>query len=97
MSYRIEYTPRTGVTSTENNGYASRILMTLTVFALFLFVLHNYFPAYWTGLQGWLWPGDPAVTQSALETMVADLKSGLPFSHAAAAFCTEIFRNAGVR
>lgn len=96
MSYRVEYTPQTGYSSAQKGGSALGILMTLTVFALFLFVLHNYFPAYWTGLQGWLWPGASAVTQDALKTMVAELNDGIPFSQAAAAFCMEIFRNAGI-
>ena len=96
MSYRVEYTPQTCWKSSEKSGVALGILVTLTVFALFMFVLHNYFPAYWTSLWYQILPGDPVVTQSALGTMVTDLKAGLPFSQAAAAFCTEIFHSAGI-
>ena len=97
MSYRVEYTPQTWDVATEESSSAMIILMTLTVFALFLFVLHNYFPAYWTGIQNHIWPGDATVTRGALEKMVGELKDGLPFSRAAATFCTEIFQNAGIR
>ena len=97
MSYRVEYAPQTRGASAEKGVSALGILMTLTVFALFLFVLHNYFPAYWTSLWHHIWPGDPVVTQGAWETMVARLKDGFPVSQAAAAFCTEIFQRAGIR
>ena len=96
MSYRIEYTPQAGHVMTDKRGSALGILMTLTFFALFIFILHNYFPAYWTSFQEQLWPGDPDITQSAMKSMVANLQNGLPFSQAAAAFCIEIFQNAGI-
>lgn len=97
MSYRVEYTPQTRGAPAEKSGSVLVILMTLTVFILFLFAVHNYFPNHRTSLQNMIWPGDPAVTQTALKTMTEEIKNGLPFSQAAAAFCTEIFRNADVR
>ena len=97
MSYRVEYMPLQRYDSSQNKGSAMGILMTLTVFSLYLFVLHNYFPEYKTSIQALIWPGDPAVTQNAIETMIAGLKDGIPFSQAAATFCTEIFQNAGIR
>ena len=96
MSYRIEYTSHNAPYPEEKGGSALRVILTLTVFALFLFVLHNYFPDHYTDFQKMLWPGDPEVTKNALSLMVGHMKDGLPFSQAAAAFCNEIFQNAGV-
>ena len=97
MSYRIDYEGSSETFDSEKNNSLFRIVMTLTVFVLFLFVVQNHFPLYRTSLLELIVPGDAVVTQKALDAMVVNLKNGLPFSEAAATFCVEIFKNAGIR
>ena len=94
MAYRIEYTPDSG---SEKDGSWSLAIMTLLVFVLFAAVVHSFYPGQWSNLQAILLPGDGAVTGAALETLVQDLRSGIPMTDAAAAFCTQILQHAGVR
>ena len=41
----------------------------------------------------WLIPGDDAITTVAAETLIADLRAGVPAGEAVTAFCEEIIAN----
>ena len=71
--------------------------MTLTVFALVLFCVHTFRPDIWTSMQEWIWPGDIAVTKAAVDSLLLDLRDGIPIHEAATAFCTDILHHAGFR
>lgn len=97
MAYRVDYAPGP-VDSQKNSGnYGIRLLMTLTVFALFLFCVRSYRPDAWTSLQEWIWPGDAAVTHSAAKVLWTDLQTGKPVAESVTAFCRDILYHAGVR
>ena len=93
MSYRIDYTEKSDALSRKNVGFSTLLLMTLTVFVLFLSLVHRFRPDEWSYLQTVLLPGDAAVTGKALEVLMDDLRAGVPLSEAALTFCTEIFRH----
>ena len=44
-------------------------------------------------IRSWLLPGNPQVTERALQGFVSNIKSGEALSDAVAAFCNEIIRN----
>lgn len=97
MSYRIEYAPDSGNLQKTNGYFPMRLLMTLTVFVLFLFCIRSERPDAWAGLQEWFWPGEAAVTRNAAKILWMDLRAGQPVSQAAAAFCRDILYHAGIR
>lgn len=97
MSYHIEYTPDSSGVSVETGSSWTLLLMTLTVFALFLTCVRSFQPDYWTSLLEWILPGDAVVTRTAVNNLLMNLRSGQPISEAAAAFCAEIIHHAGIR
>ena len=97
MSYRIDYGPDTAGLREESKSSGTLVLMTLTVFVLFLSVLRSNCPDIWVNLTQWLWPDDAEVTKNAATVLLAALRSGQPVAEAAAAFCREILLHAGFR
>ena len=90
MSYRINYSPEQKIPK-RKDSYSSRIRVITAVFlVLFALGVKNHWPEGHERLVKLLLPGEPGVTQTALEDMVSDLGAGVPVSEAFTAFCRQI-------
>ena len=95
MSYCIDYVVDSSRFSDRKDMWML-LLMSLTVFALFLSAVRSYRPEIWTSLQAWFWPGDFDVTRNAAKVLLMEIQAGQPVADAAVAFCREILHHAGI-
>lgn len=93
MSYRIVYGPDRQKPK-QRIDFRRHIPMFVGIMALCLAVLLHFTGAA-AGFKQFLLPGDAAVTEAALEAMIAEIQSGESFTDAVTAFCVEIVENAG--
>lgn len=95
MGYRIEYGSQGELRKPLKRKYPYAAIATV---ACVLALVAGAITLKHTGLtfvQELLLPGDPAVTASALENMVDNIKDGDSITDAITAFCQEIIDNAG--
>ena len=88
MAYNISYDSITVTKPRKSKkwtSFAALIVVLVLVISAFSF---KSVVAPW--VQRWLIPGDPEVTAGALRNMVDDLRQGVDFADALAAFCNEI-------
>ena len=97
MSYHIDYIPVRADSRKNCGSPMVRLLMILTVFALFLFCVRSYRPDAWKRLQAVIWPGDRIVIRNAVSVLWRDLRAGQSAAESLAVFCREIFYSAGIR
>jgi len=91
MGYDVSYgsipTPKAPKTKKWTSIAALVVVLVLVISAF------SFKGAVLPWVQEWLIPGDPEVTAMALRTMVDDLRQGVDFADALAAFCGEIIAN----
>lgn len=92
MAYKITYGPEdvfSHAGKQRNHGWLPAAALLLALAALALAALHG-------SLTEWLLPGDPVVTEAALQTLARQISAGAPVGDAVRAFCLEILENAGI-
>ena len=87
MGYRIVYGP---MPKAAPSGSGRLRVMTAVFGRLFALCVHFLWPQGSRMLREIFLPGTPGVTEQALESMVADIRSGEDFGDAVTAFCQEI-------
>ena len=90
MSYRIVYGPEQKIPKKKEFPTSRIRVITALFLLLFSISVKKYWPDGHAKLAELLLPGNPGVTQLALEDMVFDLGEGVPLSDAFAAFCRQI-------
>ena len=90
MSYRIVYGPEQKIPTRKDHRSLRIRLFSVLFLLLFMLAVKKYWPEGQSKLAELLLPGNPGVTQLALEDMVSDLGSGVPISDAFTAFCHQI-------
>ena len=93
MAYRVEYgkDPRYPVPCIRRGWYKGLLVFGIVIAG----AVAGFYAVQVVGLENLL-PGDPLVTGSALDTMVENLRSGLPVGQAFTVFCEEIVAHAHV-
>ena len=93
MGYKIEYgqTVKFVQQKTKDSNKNLKIAVLVLVLALAsAFLLRN------DSVRSFILPGDPSVTEEALNTFADQVRAGEPFKDAAVAFCQDIISNADV-
>lgn len=93
MSYRIVYGPEPKMAHNKKHGLFRLQFMTAVCIFLFVLLVRTFWPEGCTELSKFLLPGEPSVTQQALETMVNELGSGTSFEDSFTVFCERIIEN----
>lgn len=96
MGYRIEYGMVKTSIGKDKLSFSRIAVMTAGFLALFVLMTGVFWTSGRQKLQDYLLPGDPAVTGQALETMVSQLKAGVPVADAVEAFCQEVLDGAEI-
>ena len=92
MAYQINYSPESSSRYPQSQKKYHIDWVKCTVLCLLLLT------ALWVRINGipdFLIPGDPQITRSAAETMVADIRAGEKLENAVTVFCKEILNGAG--
>ena len=96
MGYRIEYGQTVKKESintvqiSKNTKAATYTILLITAVIVFLFIVGS------DSVRSFLLPGDPPVTEQALNTFAEQVEAGESFGEAAAAFCREIIAGADI-
>ena len=94
MAYRIDYYPP----ANKHSGSSFRLrmpLMTFVFFLLFLMSINAVWPAGSQMLRRLLLAPDTAAeSETALQTLISELKEGQPFYDSLTAFCQQIIAHA---
>lgn len=87
MGYQIQYVPdkRKAWAVRKNVKRGKKLGIFICIGLILLVVAIGGRP-----LRSWLSPGDPAVTDKAIDEMIASLRAGDGFMEAAAVFCMEV-------
>ena len=93
MAYRVEYGKNPKYSVPYNKRKWARVMLVIGI--IIAGAAAGFYAAQVVGLQHLL-PGDPVVTGTALDTMVENLRSGLPAGEAFSAFCQEIIAHAQI-
>lgn len=93
MSYRIVYGPKPKAARKKQAGSRRVQLLTAVFLIVFVLLVKSYWPAGNRKLQQIFLPGEPEVTQLALEEMIESLHSGADAGDAFTAFCQQIIDN----
>ena len=94
MAYTIQYSPE------NNKKYPTMAIRKRWNWLVATFLLAIAFALGWIGmkertaLKEFLLPGDPEKTESAVTTMVSDIREGTNVGEAITDFCLEILKNA---
>lgn len=94
MGYRIIYNPeqyQKYPMAKKHERSASWILTAAIVIAAAALLIH---PEIRIAIKHWLLPGDPAVTDAALNGLIENVRAGEGVTRSIAAFCQEIFNGA---
>lgn len=91
MGYRIEYEPSYGPRKRRTPKLA---VLTALCMLLFLLLVNTFWIQGKQALRELLLPGDAAVTASALEDLVRDLREGEKLSFALESFCKKVIEEA---
>lgn len=89
MGYRVEYQPMKKIRNAEKKRVRLPALTALFIL-LFLLLVNQMWPQGRALLRKALFPGDTAVTTSALDTFADELKAGNAFSTSFRNFCCTI-------
>lgn len=90
MAYRIVYGPEPKKRTNPPLGQLRIQVLTAVFLLIFVLAVKYGWPEGTAALQRVLLPGEPSVTQQALEGMVSDLQEGEPLGEAFTAFCQQI-------
>ena len=94
MGYRILYGSVKKARDLEKRVCRSAAMMGCLL-VLFLLVISILWPEGSTMLRNLLYPGDPAVTASAIQVLMDDLSAGFGIYDAVSHFCIQILEGAG--
>lgn len=89
MGYRIDYP---GVGKRKKTRRPRRAMLTGVAFFLFLWLVRRFWAEGWQILTNVLWPKNAA---SAVQTLVAQLKTGTSAAEALAVFCQSLVEGSG--
>ena len=94
MAYRVDYgpSPEKGPSLFERNRIR---ILTAVFLLLFILAVKLLWPDGTAVLCNVLLPGEASATQTALSSLVDNLRSGEGVSEALSAFCKEIISDAG--
>ena len=94
MSYRIQYGPPQKGEPADRlfSKGAGRWIAIAMLAAVIVFILAS--PQATAALRGFLFPGDPEVTQAAFSEFIQNIKGGDPVGQAVTTFCREIIESA---
>ena len=93
MSYRIEYGSVIPAQDTNTMQPARLRVMTAVFLLLFAFLVRQFFPSCTESLRQILLPGTPTVTQTALDSLMWQLRDGESLGQALTTFGTYIVNN----
>ena len=96
MGYRIDYSCPTIRQNTTYHAKGAVLPMTAVFLAMFILLVHFFWPQGRQVLRELIIPGDADTTVHAVTTFVAELRYGNSFSGAAEVFCREILNHAGI-
>ncbi len=92
MGYRILYdNERMQINRDNSKHFGSRII---SVMLICLLVLGSLKLIGWDKVKHYMLPGDPAVTETAFNSMIESIRAGESVKDAVTAFCVEIIDNA---
>lgn len=94
MGYRVEYGPKEPKKESKIWKQIRMQLLTAAFLLMFCLGVRETWPAGTAKLKEFLLPGQPAVTETALQNFVANLKEGSDIRDAITVFCEEIIENA---
>lgn len=94
MAYRIVYGPEIPPQYRKKHTNCRLRLFTAISLLLFTLLVKEFFPAGTEKMQEFLLPGNPTITQAALNSMMNQLQSGEPLADALTVFCKEILAHA---
>lgn len=95
MGYRIQY----GETMTKefiNEAVCKKKVPVITWILIGSFMLAFILGYRIEGMREFLIPGNPDVTEAAVNAFVEDVREGEPIGEAITAFCLEIIENANI-
>lgn len=95
MGYRVDYQPIRKVRGAEKRK-ARVTALTALCLVLFVLLVNSMWPRGAEVLRGMFFPGDAAVTVSALEDLAVELKAGEELTSAFETFCRKVIREAEV-
>ena len=90
MSYRIEYGPAIPSRYVTRNSFLRLRSMTAACLLLFCLTVRHVFPEGSEKLRQILLPGEPSVTQQAVETFMSNIRNGEDFTDSLTTFCEYI-------
>jgi len=93
MGYRIEYGQTVKYetdTNFKNNKNVAYIIVSIVAAIVFLLCIGT------DSVRSLLLPGDPQITEQALNTFAQQVRAGESFGNAAEAFCREIIAGADI-
>lgn len=93
MAYRVEYGKNPKYFVSKNRRNLTKVLLMIGV--IIAGATAGFYAIQVIGFRNLL-PGDPVVTGTALDTMVENLRTGLPVGEAFGAFCEEIVAHAQI-
>lgn len=93
MGYRVEYGPHRKKDAPRRWSHLKIQILTTVFLLIFAFGVREIWPEGDAKLKELLLPGQPSVTESAFENLVADLKEGDSLGDAVTAFCREIIEH----
>lgn len=95
MGYRVDYQPIKKVRGAEKRKTRVPALIAMCLL-LFVFLVNSLWPRGAEVLRGVIFPGDTAVTVSALEDFAVQLKAGEELPSAFKTFCRKMIQEAEI-
>ena len=93
MAYRIVYGPMPKATSPGRQISLRISMMTVVFLLLFVLLVKQTWPEGTDMLRSVLLPGEPGKTETAVQTLLEDMRNGEPVGDAVTAFCRQIIEN----
>lgn len=96
MGYHIQYEKTIVKTPVNTAIFGNKIKLTFVMILLISTILGYAAYSYKDILQEYILPGDAAVTVSALDTLIDDIRAGESLKDSITAFCLEIIEHADI-
>ena len=93
MGYRVEYGPVKKVRDVEKR-VSRKAALTALCLLLFFLLVGILWPEGAEALRRLVFPGDPAVTVTALEELAGELRAGADVTESLRSFCLQILEGA---
>lgn len=92
MGYRILYDNEKMQISKDNDKYFGKRMISFSLVCLL--ILGSLKMIGWDRIKNYLLPGEPEVTETAINSMIESIRTGASVKDAVTAFCVEIIEYA---